>query len=131
MAESDLPREVRDLIIRQLHSMEEIEVLLALAGSPAALTAREIRERLRLPLSDLPLPSLPRLIGYRLIRCEETSSGSRYSYAATDPAVRRAVDLLAVAYNERPVTLVRLVYNRPSVAQTFADAFRIKKENEP
>lgn len=131
MAESDLPREVRDLIIRQLHSMEEIEVVLLLAAEPAGLTLDEIRRRLRLPASNLPLPSIARLVQQRLIACEETAAGSRYSYAVTDAKLRRAVDLLRVAYNERPVTLVRLVYNRPSAAQTFADAFRITKEDEP
>jgi hypothetical protein len=36
-----------------------------------------------------------------------------------------------VAYNERPVTLVRLVYQPPSPAQSFADAFRIRKPEGP
>lgn len=128
VADSDIPREVRDLIVRQLHSMEEIEALLLLAAEPAGLTISEIRDRLRLPPSDLPLPSLARLTGHRLVRCDDTSGESRYSYAVTDAALRRTVDLLRVAYNERPVTLVRLVYNRPSSAQSFADAFRIKKD---
>jgi hypothetical protein len=130
VGESDIPREVRDLVIRQLHSMEEIEVLLLLSGEAAGLTIGEIRARLRLPESELPLPSLARLLGHRLIRCDDTSGVSRYSYAVTDPTIRRTVDLLRVAYNERPVTLVRLVYNRPSSAQSFADAFRLRKDEQ-
>jgi hypothetical protein len=131
MAESDLPREVRDLVIRQLHSMEEIDVVLLLAGEPEGLTIGEIRERLRLPGSELPMPSLARLIAQRLVACDDRSGVSRYSYVASDPKVRRAVELLRVAYNERPVSLVRLVYNRPSPAQSFADAFRIQKDDKP
>jgi hypothetical protein len=130
MADSDLPREVRELIVRQLHSMEEIDVLLLLAAEPGGLTVNEIRDRLRLPASDIPVASIARLIGHRLIECEEKEGESRYSYAAVDAKVRRAVELLRVAYNERPVTLVRLVYNRPSAAQSFADAFRITKDDE-
>jgi hypothetical protein len=130
VADSDIPREVRDLIVRQLHSMEEIEALLLLAAEPTGLTISEIRDRLRLPQSELAPPSLALLTAHRLIRCDDASGLSRYSYAVTDPAVRRTVDLLRVAYNERPVTLVRLVYNRPSTAQSFADAFRIKKDDQ-
>jgi hypothetical protein len=130
MTDADLPREVRDLIIRQLHSMEEIEVLLLLAAAPSSFTLKEIRRGLRLPESEVPLPSIARLIKHRFITCDDSSGESRYSYGPADPGIRRAIDLLRVAYNERPVTLVRLVYNRPSPAQSFADAFRIKKEDE-
>jgi DNA-binding PadR family transcriptional regulator len=130
MPEQDLPKEVRDLVIRQLHSMEEIEVLLLLGAERAGLTAGEIRSRLRLAESDLPLPSLDLLQKNRLISVDETGGEPRYSYAVTDASVNRAVDLLRIAYNERPVTLVRLVYNRPSAAQSFADAFRLGKEDK-
>jgi len=129
MADSDLPREVRDLVIRQLHSMEEIEVLLLLEGEPAGLTVTEIRDRLRLPASDLPLTSIARLKANRLIAGDQ-SADTRYRFAVTSPEARRAIELLRVAYNERPVTLVRLVYNRPSAAESFADAFRIKRPDE-
>jgi hypothetical protein len=128
MPDPDLPKEVRELVIRQLHSMEEIEALLLLASAPTPLTNSEIRQRLRLPTSAAPLPSIARLVGHRFVKCEDESGESRYSYAVSDPQTRRAIDLLRVAYNERPVTLVRLVYNRPSAAQNFADAFRITKD---
>ena len=66
------------------------------------------------------------------LRLPGTASGppSRYRYEPATPALRRAVELLAIAYNERPVTLVRAIYDRPSAIQSFADAFRIRKEDE-
>jgi hypothetical protein len=130
VVESPLPFEVRDLVVRRLNSMEEIEVLLLLAGEPAGLRAEAIRERLRLPASALPLDSLKRLVATGLVK-HDGEDAERFCYGVADAATRRAVDLLRVAYNERPVTLVRLVYNRPSVAQTFADAFRVKREDQP
>jgi hypothetical protein len=46
---------------------------------------------------------------------------------ATD-ALRAHSDNLAVAYTERPVTLIRMIYAlRDSKIKTFADAFRIKR----
>jgi hypothetical protein len=129
MTDSDLPKEVRDLVIRQLHSMEEIELLLVLAGETHALTRAEIRTRLRLPPSNAPLPSLDRLLSYQFVIEDDTGEEPRYRYAVTDAATRRAIEMLGVAYNERPVTLVRLVYNRPSQAQNFADAFRLTRDS--
>lgn len=128
MAE-ELPREVRDLVSRRLNSMEEVEVLLLLAAEPGALTSDEIRERLRLTTSSAALPALARLEREKLI-VAEGQEPPRYRYAPESGELRRAVALLAVAYNERPVTLVRLVYTRPNRAQTFADAFRIVKDDE-
>ena len=38
------------------------------------------------------------------------------------------VEMLAKAYRERPVTLVRIIYAlRDSKVQSFADAFRLRK----
>jgi hypothetical protein len=128
MADADLPREVRELVWRRLGSMEEIEVLLLLSRESRALTVDEIRAAVRLPASDVPMSSVTRLVDAELIAAENTGNVVRFRYAPATSELRRAVDLLAVAYNERPVTLVRLVYNRPSAAQSFADAFRIKKD---
>jgi hypothetical protein len=129
MPDPDLPPEVRGLVIRQLHSMEEIEALLLLVSEPSGLTGAEIRERLRLPAAATPPPSVARLIDHGFVRLEQESGEPRYFHSVTDPETKRAIDLLRVAYNERPVTLVRLVYNRPSAAQNFADAFRITKDS--
>ena len=130
MGDDDLPTEVRDLVGRRLGSMEEVEILLLLAGVPDALAAGEIRERLRMPPSLQPMASLARLIDNDLICEERGESEPLYRYAPARPELRRAVDLLAIAYNQRPVTLVRLVYHRPSAAQSFADAFRVRKPED-
>lgn len=129
MVEEELPHEVRDLVGRRLHGMEDVEVLLLLANEPGGLRVDQIRERLRLPASALPMASVQRLAANDLI-IEETDGGaSRFRYAPGTAELRRAVELLATAYNQRPVTLVRLVYHRPSPAQSFADAFRVRKED--
>ena len=130
MAESELPREVRELVGTALRGMEEIELVLLLESEPAGLTLGEIRERLRLPRTGAPLPSLDRLVGQGYVAREEQSDTPRYRFAVTDAATRRAIALLRLAYNERPVTLVRLVYHRPTAAQNFADAFRFTKGEE-
>ena len=129
MTKQDLPPEVRDLVMRRVHSMEEVEILLLLAGEPASLSFAEIVDRLRLTDTASLRASLSHLIATALVACDDATG--RYAYAARDARTRSAVELLRVAYNERPVTLVRLVYSRPSLAQSFADAFRINKDDEP
>lgn len=111
--------------------MEEVEVLLLLASDPAALTAVEIRERLRLTPSALPMTSVARLVANGLVAEEPNEGATRYRYAPARLELRRAVEQLAVAYNQFPVTLVRLVYHRPSPAQSFADEFRLRKDDTP
>ena len=51
----------------------------------------------------------------------------RYSYRS-DSDAERFVSILAQAYVQRPVTLIRVIYAlRDSKIQTFADAFKIRK----
>lgn len=128
MPDDPIPGEVRQLIARHVHTMEQVEVLLLLARAPTrALTADEIRAELRLAPTALPARTLAGLEDGRLIE-EEPGAPPRWRYAPATAELRRAVELLAVAYNERPVTLVRTIYERPSAVQSFADAFRIRKD---
>ena len=126
MADAGLPSEVRQLIARQVTTMEQVEVVLLLARSEGrALGLDEIRATLRLPSTALPAKTFLELEEAGLIRSEP---GPCWRYAPVTVVLRRSVELLAVAYNERPVTLVRALYDRPSPVQSFADAFRIRKE---
>lgn len=54
-------------------------------------------------------------------------SGSRYGYRP-DNALSAHVDMLALAYMQRPVTLIRVIYAfRDSKIKSFADAFKLRK----
>jgi hypothetical protein len=115
----ELPPEVRELVTQRLRNIEEVEVLLLLAARPdEALTIREIRERLRLPESEVAPESTLELERNGLI-ASAPGGVARYRYAPESADLRKAVALLAQAYHERPVTLVRLVYHRPGRAQIF------------
>jgi hypothetical protein len=50
-----------------------------------------------------------------------------YRYFPATATLRAAVDNLEIAYNTRPVTLVRALYDRTAPIQSFADAFRLRK----
>jgi hypothetical protein len=53
----------------------------------------------------------------------------RVRYLPTTEEIHSHVQTLARAYNERPVTLIRVIYAfRDSRIRSFADAFRIRKD---
>lgn len=128
MADNTLPAEVRQLITRHLATMEQVDVLLFLARTPEQWhSSEEIRTALRIDETGVAARTFDELRTARLV---EGDGGDpvRYRYAPADPRDRAAVELLALAYNERPVTLVRAIYARPTPAQSFADAFRLRKK---
>jgi hypothetical protein len=130
LADAGLPSEVRQLIARQVTTMEQVEVVLLLARSEGrALGLDEIRTTLRLPPTALPEKTFLALEEAGLIQ-RDAGPSPTWRYAPATVLLRRAAELLAVAYNERPVTLVRALYDRPSPVQSFADAFRIRKEDD-
>jgi len=131
VADAGIPGEVRQLIARHVPTMEHVEVLLLLARAPEQWrTVEEIRGELRLPPTALPARTVAALEVSGLVESDARTPVA-YRYAPSTAALRRAVELLAIAYNERPVTLVRLIYERPSAVQSFADAFKLRKEDEP
>jgi hypothetical protein len=54
---------------------------------------------------------------------------ARYRYAPTQPALAESVRQLALLYGERRVSVIEQIYAKPAdPLQSFADAFRIRKE---
>lgn len=126
MSLSDLPEPLRELVIHHLLTMDHVAVLIALHEVPrTVMTASEVAATTRLQ-SDVVTRALRDLTDARLLQAE----GDGYSYDGTHE-LREGVDLLAEMNRTRPVTLVRAIYARPPrAAQSFADAFRIRKTGE-
>lgn len=124
---------VRDLIVRHLASMDHVEVLVLLATrAPERLTAERAAQATHL---DVMLVSacLAELASARILAREKSLDGPAFVfvYAPAEPALRDAVTALVRLYNERPVTLVRAIYERPaSRLVSFSDAFRLKPADE-
>lgn len=129
MADLDLPPAVLELINRYLPSHDHVEVLLRLAAEPdRRFTSDALLAELR--VSRLVLETcLADLESAGLVGRDPSDGMWRYS--PRFDALREGVKELAVAYNERPVTLVRAIYARPATPiQSFADAFRIRKPGD-
>lgn len=55
--------------------------------------------------------------------------GAEYRYDPADPELARLVEELEQLDRERPVTLIKLIYSRPGTLETFADAFRLRRDD--
>ncbi|AKF04421.1 hypothetical protein [Sandaracinus amylolyticus] len=54
---------------------------------------------------------------------------SRYRFAPSSGELDAAVAELARVYRERPVTVIEIIFSRPSeVIRTFADAFKLRRD---
>ena len=126
MTQPDLPDVVRRLVHGHLPTVDHVTVLLATRADPdRVLDAAAIAPKVHVEVA-VATRVLSDLAGSHLV--ERAGSGYRLSAA---PEVRSAVDELARMYNTRPVTLIRAIYERPATsAQSFADAFRIRRPEE-
>ena len=127
--ESGLGPEVRRLIASQLASMDHVEVLLLLHRSaPAALTQAAVARETRRPAELLSVVMSDLVRGGLASRASGPEGDDTFAYAPQSESLRRDVEQLVAVYNERPVTLIRAVYDRPPEPVTsFADAFRLRK----
>jgi hypothetical protein len=128
MTDPDFPDELRSLIQETIPTLDAAELLLLLALDrdreysvasiieamrPTALTESAARHYLHQFESR----------GLVSIRDEE-----RYQYTPASPELEAAVRALTRVYNERPVTLVRVIYGpKDDKIRSFAEAFRLKK----
>jgi DNA-binding MarR family transcriptional regulator len=119
-----VPDRVRDFLLAYVDSIEQLEVLLLLASRPASpLTAAEIADELR----TAPSSAANRLAKLRDHRLVEVLPGDRHRVRA-DPELAETLRQVAACYRERRVTVVTLIYSRPSdVVRVFTNAFVLKK----
>lgn len=127
-----IPERVRRLVHEHLPSMEHVELLLHFVGiAPDPKSATEAARDLQVDVAATDR-RLKDLVASGLITSESQSAGyERFRYQPSGLALRQAVEQLVEAYRSRPVSLIRVVYERPpESAQRFADAFRLRKDPE-
>jgi hypothetical protein len=129
VSQDALPTPVLELVARSLASMEQIEALLLLhRTADTAWSPDDVAREMQIQPAAA-RTALAALAAERLASHVPATSGSdgAFQYSPETAALRAAVDQLVVAYNTRPVTLIKALYSRPPKAVTsFADAFRIR-----
>lgn len=105
------PQEIARFVEANIESVDQLEILRVLAANPetawnVAALAREIHGR-----PELIALHLNSLDGRGLLTVSRTAEVS-YRYGATTPELQEKVHRLLKSYNERPVTMIKLVYAR-------------------
>lgn len=125
MAADDFPIAFKRFVAKNIHSVEQIEVLLLLRAEPErdwtpqgiSTMLRSAEQSIRSRLDGLVARSLA-------VRGE---GGYRYAAHGAD---REMVEMLRVEYERRLYKVIDLVFSRPDAARSFADAFRLRDEDE-
>lgn len=123
---NELPDNVLSLLRRGVPTYAAAEYLLLIRKAEHVETIAELCA-MRQPAADVrEVESY--LSGFRslgLVRQE----GDTIRYAPASPEIESAVEALAAAYNERPVTLIRMLYALAgSPIQSFADSFKFTED---
>jgi len=120
--------EARAFVYANIPSVDHFRVLLLLHDDPErSWQAFEVVGRLRLP-PPVAEAALAFLHGRRLLR--QDHADLCYRYAPHTPELSEMIHKLADLDRERPVSLIRMIYSRPTEPQAFADASRIRKTQD-
>lgn len=124
-----IPEEVGRFLDANVETIDQLEILRLLGEDPArewnaADLAREVQSA-----PPALLKHLAALQGRGLVQTVARDGGPCYRHGPANPELERQLRGLLQFYRERPVTTINRVYSRArSVLQSFADAFRIRKE---
>jgi hypothetical protein len=123
--------ELERFIAQHIHSVEQLEVLVMLKNSGAReWTAAEVSRA----LSSHPLSVESRMLDLRargFVASREDDREFHFRYAPSE-GLDRMVDELARAYAERRTSVINLIFSKPlDSVRTLADAFRLRKKEEP
>ena len=131
MAESDISPAIRDFITEHIDSVLQLEVLLLLfAHRSRAFTTDDITKELKIDANWL-TSQLGRMCAVGILVCISQSNISTYQYQPAKPEINAAVTGLAEVYVQRRVSVVSLIFNKPTDRlRHFADAFRIRKDRD-
>ena len=128
MTDPDFPDELRAFIQQTIPSVDAAELLLLLAVHPdRPYQVGEVINSLRpTVISEAAARGYLQHFQSRGLVTQEANESFRYAPASAE--LDGFVRALTRVYNERPVTLVRIIYaSRDEKIRSFADAFRLKK----
>lgn len=123
------PEEIIRFIEGNIDSVDQLEILRILAADRekkwnSATLAREVQA-----LPQAIAAHLDTLERRGLVMVAREGPNLSGQYGPRTPELEAAMRRLLQLYNERPVTMIRILYARSTNAlQSFADAFRIRRE---
>jgi hypothetical protein len=128
LAQEEIPPNVRAFLNDHVESVVQVEVLLLLYAEPARdFSPADVVSALRIE-GAWAEAQLSNLCARGMLAAGGAGS---YRWAPRTAEIDAAVAGLARAYADRRVTVIGLIYAKPSdPLRSFADAFRIRKDKD-
>jgi hypothetical protein len=120
--------DVKQFIDQNIESIAQLEALLLMFRDPQrGWDAAEIAKSLYIP-PEMAATLLADFHRRRYIKLMPGSDAS-FAYGPQEAKDEQLIKELAAAYQDRRVAITSLIYSKPlNKVQTFADAFRLRKE---
>jgi DNA-binding MarR family transcriptional regulator len=130
VASGEITDDVKRFIHDHIHSVEQLEVLLLLAGSgrqewDAAAVSQKLY--IQAASAETRLADL-QARGFLTVRMD--GPHKRYSFASLSAAQEQTIRGLDAAYKMRKDSVINLIFSRPADnIRSFSDAFRIRRQD--
>ena len=124
MTDDLISEDVREFILRHIHSIAQLEALLLLRKNAGESWLAETVAQ-RLYTSEVEASRvLDRLCADRLLSCKD----GLYRFAGQTAESRQMVDRLMEVYAKNLIPVTNLIHSNPRRLREFSDAFKIRKE---
>jgi hypothetical protein len=125
---TDFPAEVEQFIAQHIESLAQLETLLLMRRHPdRGWTSSELSRQLYIS-PDVCMGIVADLERRGFIE-RDAANNELLRYRQGSAVIDNLIDQLAALYQERRVAVITQIYSKPvKKVQTFADAFRLRKE---
>jgi hypothetical protein len=123
MNSDPIPDDIRELVVKSIDSVAQLEALLFLRAHPAAGFDVGALSRHLFAAEPAMEAALARLERDRFIKQEN----GLFRYDA-EPSLSEKIDRLAASYRRHLVPITHLIHSKPNAARSFSDAFRFRRE---
>lgn len=124
--ETGISQKAQQFLAQNIHSVEQLEIFLTLAEEPGRFwSVRQIFQKVQ--SSEKSIADC--LNGFVAASVARKDDSGAYRLSDQVPGLDDLAAELKKAYRERRVTVIELIYQKPPPQiQSFADAFRLRKE---
>ncbi|MGY3618357.1 hypothetical protein [Bradyrhizobium sp. USDA 10063] len=124
MADSYVPDDIRDFILKHIDSVAQIEALLLIQSHPQERwTIPQIAARLYMGDSDTK-EALDRLRTTGLLDCEKEV----YRLEGVSAGNMLLIERLLAVYTRHLIPVTNIIHAKPRRIRSFADAFKLRKD---
>jgi hypothetical protein len=131
VAEQEIPLEVQKFIAAYISSVEQLEILQLVSGTPDKWwTAEEVYAVVQSNRASV-AERLDGLAAQGLAVADRTNAPVRFRYSPGSEELGRCVQGATLAYRQQRIRVIELIFSKPHDAlRHFADAFKLRKQDK-